>query len=85
MSASEQNREAGASAKVMSARMRGRVRWLALVISVFALGLAAYGIHWFLAARYAESTDDAYVQAAQVSISSNVSSPSCSRIVSPSS
>jgi membrane fusion protein, multidrug efflux system len=38
-----------------------RKRWLTLVIGVFVIALAGWGVWWGTVARYRESTDDAYV------------------------
>ncbi|MBV6425503.1 MAG: Multidrug export protein EmrA [Steroidobacteraceae bacterium] len=48
-----------------------RQRLLALA-GVVVLGAVAYGLYWFLHARYHESTDDAYVAADLVEITSEV-------------
>jgi membrane fusion protein (multidrug efflux system) len=50
-----------------------RKRAIALVIAAFALLGLAYGVYWFIAVRYVESTDDAYVGGNVVRITPQVS------------
>ena len=44
----------------------------AVVIGAAAVAAVGFGIYWYGTGRYLQSTDDAYVQAARASISSNV-------------
>ena len=50
-----------------------RKRWLLIVIGVFAALGIAYGAYWSLALRYAQSTDDAYVNGNVVQITPQIS------------
>jgi membrane fusion protein (multidrug efflux system) len=49
-----------------------RRKLIAAIVGVFAIGVVGYGAWWALVARYAESTDDAYVNADVVLVTSQV-------------
>jgi len=51
----------------------GRARLLALVVGLFLAAGIGYAVYWALVARYAESTDDAYVGGNVVQITPQVS------------
>ena len=50
-----------------------RKRWLAIVIGAFAALAIAYGTYWFIALRYWQSTDYAYVSGNVVQITPQIS------------
>jgi membrane fusion protein (multidrug efflux system) len=49
-----------------------RRRLIAIVLGVFALAGAAYGVYWALVSRYLQSTDDAYVSGNIVQITPQI-------------
>ncbi len=53
-----------------SGRASTRQRWLIILGVVVVIGVVAWGLYWFLYARYFEGTDDAYVSGDVVSITS---------------
>ncbi|HEY1710070.1 MAG TPA: efflux RND transporter periplasmic adaptor subunit [Rhizomicrobium sp.] len=62
--------KAAAATEAAANRRATRRRYLIILAVVVVIGIVAYGLYWFLYARFFETTDDAYVSGDVISITS---------------
>ena len=68
----EENKPETPTQPAAPAKNGKRRKLIGAIVGVFAIGVLAYGTWWALVSRYAESTDDAYVNADVVQVTSQV-------------